>query len=619
MNRNDKHWSTVQSMYSERVRLDIVLTYYPKNGTKRADSKALAKELWDKYMDEHSNGLVVSELPRFLLPKKDGQLIELNDSKVLDPNKWDSVDLDVRYEWKLQIERNDIAKKGNANDPVLKKRFKDLKRRMITFAYKLESWTYESYIGQIPKGNPNDLGNVRHYRLPSLEAIPMDFPKDRLKVEFWHRLLVLWDGPENKKADNVRAFLTHHHTHGNNPERFRDLVAETVKIFRDKVTELDSVIALPPTIVRRENQIRNKKERDQFGSLADKMESWLSNADKLLSVRLEAVEDFTKLLREDIPGFSVSTFPAHITIGTAETYPEIYPGFEIQRVGLVEGLKEHNIEQHVQAICEQLPIKFREISKNWRYLSLNPPSGCQHEFDLPNPRHYLLDGTQITSEKSNHPFETLGRAASSLFTQFKADLNGAWLSPMNLRKKKVVEYLDHHYQKGGNPTAFLDFMESAIYSTSTDGKKTWYNYKPELQRELVKWLEKKVGTIDEGPNDGNQITVSPKRPDLKIVALWLALRWAATKDKKADLITDTYAGEIAKELGYDSPSSGKRLRSHFHTYASEAGRTGKGKRVFDVVKRYDFVIDKLEMQPKTLALAIAERTKVRNRANESAE
>jgi hypothetical protein len=103
---------------------------------------------------------------------------------------------------------------------------------------------------------------------------------------------------------------------------------------------------------------------------------------------------------------------------------------------------------------------------------------------------------------------------------------------------------------------------------------------------------------------------------LKELALFHALWYAATKDANADMPTDVFAGELARDAGHYGEGAGHRLRMYYNTYCSEAGRTGIAKQRSAVVRRYDVVITNCERYPETLALAQAERTKVRSRSQE---
>lgn len=100
--------------------------------------------------------------------------------------------------------------------------------------------------------------------------------------------------------------------------------------------------------------------------------------------------------------------------------------------------------------------------------------------------------------------------------------------------------------------------------------------------------------------------------DLKTLALFHALRYAAG-DRQADLSTNTEADKVARDAGFVSKGSGKRLRSHFITYRNEAGRTGTGVRSTEVLKRYDAVIPRLEKGSDALKLATEERELVQSR------
>lgn len=598
MNGNDKHWGTVQSMYSNRVRLDLATTYYYRHEPKGTDQQAYAKELWDKFMDEHSHGLVVSELPRYLKHKKDGQLIELNDLKVLDPSKWDSLTLDVRYEWKDQLKLVDRFIEANAEDPDELKSWKATKKRFLTIAKKLESWTYKSYVEPLPKGNPNDLGNVRHYRLPALEAIPMDFPTQRLKVEFWHRLLVLWDGPENKKADNVRAFLTHHHTHGNNPERFRDLVAETVKIFRDRATELERVIALPLTVVRRENQTRNKKERIRFEVLADKMQGWYATA---ATKRKAEIQD--QLTRQ-------TSYVLMRPVNSPLDEPGWLPTNSVQRRAI----------EHIEGPME--PADFADRTHLERFMQLREsfervplavtPFGTPWDggkpMDLRNP--YRLEANWNNTGKPALICENT-EGVNWYLWQFRCEIVRRWESHLlnpDMRSRLLSKYLNHHAASTSQEAAFLSIVEKQFFDKEPRApldimerikKGELDTIVPEqLKVEIRAWLDMK--RLQD--KQTNEVVV-----DLKRLALCHAFRYL-TGDKDAD-ITHKNCQELAINEGSTSNEGGKQLLKHFSKYTqrlnSKTERLQDGKS-HTVKKRYINVIADLLKYENAAAMATNE-------------
>lgn len=170
--------------------------------------------------------------------------------------------------------------------------------------------------------------------------------------------------------------------------------------------------------------------------------------------------------------------------------------------------------------------------------------------------------------------------------------------PLNDNGDKVRNYLDDHRSESFNRLVVR--MAKGL----KDMAQTW----PSDRHPVVSWGELAEVLEQWHKEAGGRIT-KPKPAkewdDLKTLALFHALRYAAG-DRQANLSTNTEADKVARDAGYVSKGSGKILRSHFNTYRNEAGRTGKGVRSTEVLKRYDAVIPRLEKGSKALKLATKE-------------
>jgi hypothetical protein len=237
------------------------------------DPDATARTMWATFMDESSYGLSVSAFPRFVIPDVDGySTLQLPAEAVLDPKRWDGITAVVREQldyWKgtLQerIERLGKAKRRSAEDADQLKRDKATLKELQVF----DGWTYQGFVeAMLPgrKPDPRDLDNLRLYRLSNGQLIPiMNLNPDQLRVDFWRRLLRLWDEPADMRADLVRGFLDHHHLTGGKAEVFRDLVKDTAARLRSLVGKGASL-----------------RDAQRWGLLADKLEGWLSDAPQRL-------------------------------------------------------------------------------------------------------------------------------------------------------------------------------------------------------------------------------------------------------------------------------------------------------------------------------------------------
>lgn len=317
-----------------------------------------------------------------------------------------------------------------------------------------------------------------------------------------------------------------------------------------------------------------------------------------------AAAQYDKMLKEELPGFSICPFPKQVRIGTRHTYPTMYGGTEGNEAWVRDPARWDDIGRAVRNSGRNIPDgPLRDLLDGWSYVNI-VPNGTPDPKDIPNPRHYLLDGAMIPHPSMDRNGKRLSQAANTAFAQFTSMVRQAWESPINLRDAAVKALLDRHFEKGGNPSGFVKFIEDwgPGYEVSSKGRRPTFS--EPIQKALAAWV------VTAWQRLGTTTTTTKPKPakewdDLKTLALFHALRYAAG-DRQANLSTNTEADKVARDAGFVSKGSGKILRSHFNTYRNEAGRTGKGVRSTEVLKRYDAVIPRLEKGSKALKLATKE-------------
>ncbi len=221
-----------------------------------------------------------------------------------------------------------------------------------------------------------------------------------------------------------------------------------------------------------------------------------------------------------------------------------------------------------------------------------PPSERDYHMDM-LARNILAGDGRPVADRVDGPV-VVPPARAHVITLLKLWGHG----PLNDNGEKVRGYLDEHRSESFNRLVVR--MAKGL----KDMAQTW----PSDRHPVVSWGELAEVLEQWHKEAGGRIT-KPKPAkewdDLKTLALFHALRYAAG-DRQANLSTNTEADKVARDAGYVSKGSGKILRSHFNTYRNEAGRTGKGVRSTEVLKRYDAVIPRLEKGSKALKLATKE-------------
>ena len=555
-----------------------------------------ARTMWAKFMDESSHGLSVSDFPRFIIPDVDGsRAFPLPPADVQNMGHWDRITSAVHEHldfWKSRllerIERLDKINGRSAEEAEQLKRG----RANLKALKRFDKWSYQDYAGQLlpdMKPHPLDLDNPRLYWLSNGKLIPIgNLGPDQLRVDFWRRSLTLWDGPVDKRADNLRTFLDHHHRNGGKPEVFRDLVKDTLA------------------------RIRKLTGREL---LVEKMEGWLSTAEANRKAEIE------RAITKPTPFALVRGPKEYGEAWIREGHLPIYEG----QHGPFEPVTMDTFQQWETYVATY----FRGSLKP--PLSITPfgtPWDGGKPMDLFNPFRLAENwkGTGKTALLCNVEPSDVGNV---LMWEFREDVlqrwNGGLMANPEFRKGLVRFYLDHHAVNCDNETVYLSVVEQQFLEqvpraprglAERIAKGEVRPTVPDaLKAEVSAWLAERrkaltTATKAEDPS---------KWPDLKSLALFYAFRCEA--DETSADITKENASEIAKGAGFTKQSSGKELKTHFGKYAwgtpenKRRERTKEGKRPGDVLKRFDTVIAKLAPHAEALALAQEERKIVRNRSN----
>lgn len=402
------------------------------------DPDATARTGWAKFMDESSYGLSVSAFPRFIIPDVDGYpTLPLPVVDVRNPKRWEAITSAVRDQldyWKgtLQerIERLNKAERRGAEDAAQLKRDKATLKQLQAF----DGWTYQAFVEAMLPGrqpDPRDLDNLRLYRLSNGQLIPItNLGRDQLRVDFWRRLLSLWDGPVDKRAELVRGFLDHHHLTGGKAEVFRDLVKDTAARLRGLVSKGASL-----------------RDAERWGLLADKLEGWLS----------DAAERLTDALRKTTPYVFVRGREPGSEHWVMEGQLRLMERWEGPLEPVVASIEQFSNYVNRYAMRPMPPLAVTPFGTAW--------DGGK-PMDLPNPFR-ITDNWRGTG-KPALLCDAPGEVGPALMWQFREEVLRRWSGSLgsdpDFRRRWVRSYLDHHATNGGRESAFVEVVEALFLS-----------------------------------------------------------------------------------------------------------------------------------------------------------
>lgn len=404
------------------------------------DPDAKAREEWEKFMNESSNGLSVSAFPRFIIPDVDGySTLALPGTDVSNAKRWEAITSAVRTQldyWKgtIQecIQRLGKAKPLSVEDAAQLKRDKATLKELQVF----DGWTYQGFVeAMLPgrKPDPRDLDNLRIYRLSNGQLVPFaNLGGDQLRVDFWSRLLSLWDGPVDNRAELIRDFLDHHHHHGGKAEVFRELVKDTAARLRG--------------LVSGGARLRNAERWDL---LADKLEGWLTDAPERLSAMLNRRCPYVFVIG---PG------------GMQWVREVLFPLVDLHRGPLQPVTATH------EQMADYLNQYFSGPVGNMVPLAVLPfgtPWDKGHPMDL-RPPFYVAENWNgsgrsavlCSTDPSEIPIALMWRLRLEVVQRWEGSLG---VDP-SVRRDLVRQYLDYHATNGGRESAFVEVVETLFLS-----------------------------------------------------------------------------------------------------------------------------------------------------------
>lgn len=219
-----------------------------------------------------------------------------------------------------------------------------------------------------------------------------------------------------------------------------------------------------------------------------------------------ATEQWAEMLRLHIPGLCISDMPRMFELPA--TMPDGENGFTYSSLNDLEfdQSRWNEIPAHLKEAIDEWGNATIEILEGWTYQSVLPPDAVPRIHDEPNPRVYMLDGRMV---RCGWKGDDLRKGVCALFEDRLLDLFR--LSPNNVRMQKVNDRLQHHWEHGGNPDAFLDYIEGVC--DKWEGEAPTYFDIPRMQRLQVeasatlmrtmrKWVEEKRNAEVNGSSGG---------------------------------------------------------------------------------------------------------------------
>jgi hypothetical protein len=430
------------------------------------------------------------------------------------------------------------------------------------------------------KPDPRDLDNLRLYRLSNGKLIPItNLGRDQLRVDFWRRLLSLWDGPVDKRAELVRGFLDHHHLTGGKAEAFRDLVKYTAARLRTLVSK---GAAQGPHFVPG----YSLRDAERWGLLADKLEGWLT----------DAAERFTAALNRPTPYVFVT--------GAG---------------GVIWSKEAHlPILEQLQGPLEPVTASMDKLSAyvNRGYLGRSMPPLAMTPFgtawdggkpmDLPNPFRITDNwrGTGKAALLCEGPPEEVGPA---LMWQFREEVLQRWNGTLGMdpdkRRQLVRNYLDHHATNGGRESAFVEVVEALFLSDEPPAprdvaeriaKGELKSTVPDgLKAEVRAWMEERRSRMASSGAERSKASI-PKGSRLTIAQV-ARLCWCMEKAGHEDhrILNASSANRLAGRYGKLHERAGEKLKQERDRFDASDGpylerganmRPAYGRKVWGAVK-----------------------------------
>lgn len=273
-----------------------------------------------------------------------------------------------------------------------------------------------------------------------------------------------------------------------------------------------------------------------------------------------AIAQYDKMLKDELPGFSICPFPKQVSIGTRHTYPTLYGGTEGNEAWVRDPARWDDIGRAVRNSGRTTPDSpLRDLLDGWSYATI-VPDGIPNPNDIPNPKIYLLDGAMIPDESMERGGKRLSQVANTIIVQFGAMVRRAWESPINLRDQAVTDLLDHHFKHGGNPVAFVKHVERITPNYKVD----------ELRGLLSGWVASK--------GDHNSTATTKPKPAKKSSAFTVPVLarfcWCMEKAGHSDhgIVNATAASRLANHYGLLHKRTGEKLKQERDRFDGADGK-----------------------------------------------
>jgi len=171
-----------------------------------------------------------------------------------------------------------------------------------------------------------------------------------------------------------------------------------------------------------------------------------------------AMEVWVEFRDAHIPGLCFSDRPRHLSIPRERLIDgRILPG--VAHIGIGDREMDESRWGEIDEYVRHLPFHGERdiVPAKWTYRDIIPAGHVHSIHDEPNPRYYGLDGCMIRQAFS----VGAKKIARNYCDGFEARLCILFDdAPMNERQAAIEARLNHHLDHGGNPSAFLDYVET---------------------------------------------------------------------------------------------------------------------------------------------------------------
>lgn len=171
-----------------------------------------------------------------------------------------------------------------------------------------------------------------------------------------------------------------------------------------------------------------------------------------------AMEVWAEFRDAHIPGLCFSDRPRHLSIPRERLIDgRILPG--VAHIGIGDREMDESRWGEIDEYVRHLPFHGERdiVPAKWTYRDIIPAGHVHSIHDEPNPRYYGLDGCMIR-QAFNVGAKKIARNYCDGFEARLCILFDD--APMNERQAAIEARLNHHLDHGGNPSAFMDYVDT---------------------------------------------------------------------------------------------------------------------------------------------------------------